>query len=166
MESNPDSSDPSPEFSVELFVRSLAPHGAHERQQAIVERLEQLQEDDCIESVTCTVWGDRICPETAPRLTDGRSVLQNIARLRTWAQTHDASLEPFFAERTVQSACEDTYTVIVPPVVCLAISRDEELWGVFPCRKADDTLSAMDGLATVADFPSADPLTDRPFAHP
>jgi hypothetical protein len=166
MGSDTDSPDTSTGFSVELFVRSLAPHGAHERQEAIVDRLEQLERDDRVDAVTCTVWGDRVCPETAARLRDGRSLLRDIARLRTWAQAHDASLEPFFEERTVQSMCEDPYTVFVPPVLCLAVSRGEELWGVFPCVKADTTLSVMDGLDALAESTPTDSFADRAFAHP
>jgi|AntRauTorcE11898_2_1112593.scaffolds.fasta_scaffold34837_1 hypothetical protein len=166
MESDSDPPEQRTGFSVELFVRSLAPNGAHERQQAIVDRLEQLEEDNRIDEVRSTVWGDRICPETATRLQDGRSLLQDIARLQTWAQAHDASLEPFFKERTVQSPCEDPYTVIVPPVLCLAVSRDDELWGVFPCTKEGDTLSAMDGLDAILTSTPPNPIADRPFAQP
>lgn len=151
-----------PEFSVELFVRSLGPQGAHGRQQALIERLERLQQDGHVESMNCTVWGDQIYPETAHRVTEGRKALEDINRLQEWAASHDVSLTPFFEERVVRSMCEESYTVIVPPVSCLAISRDEGLWAVFPCLKDDQPFSAMEGLDMLDRSTIPELFTDLP----
>jgi hypothetical protein len=148
-------------FTAELFVRSLAPRGAHDCQQAVIDRLDRLQQNGQIESVTCTVWGDRICPETASRVTDGQKALRDIARLRRWTSKHSVSLTPFFEEREVEPIEEEPYTVIVPPILCLAISRDDELWGVFPCDKDGESLSAMDGLDALAEETLPEAFADR-----
>lgn len=162
MTKTPQTVGANPEFSVELFVRSLAPQGAHGRQQALIERLERLQQDGHIKSMNCTVWGDQICPETAQRVTDGRKALQAINRLQEWAAKHNVSLRPFFEERVVRSMCEESYTVIVPPVSCLAISRGEDLWAVFPCLKDDQPLSAMEGLDILDGSTTPELFTDLP----
>lgn len=148
-------------YSVELFVNSLAPQGAHGRQQAIIDRLNRLKQEGRIESISCTVWGNRICPETAPRVTDGRNLLHEISRLQRWADRHGVSLTPFFNERTVESMDNESYRVIVPPILCLAISLDDELWGIFPCLKDGQSLSAMDGLDALAEETVPELFADR-----
>lgn len=150
-----------PTFSVELFVSSLAPKGAHKRQQAVLDRLERLQQDGRIEAITCTVWGDRICPETAPRITNGLNALRDIGRLQQWADRRDVSLTPFFNERTVESMNDESYRVIVPPILCLAISKDDNLWGIFPSLKDGQPLSAMDGLDALAEETVPELFADR-----
>lgn len=152
-----------PEFRVELFVRSLAPSGAYERQKRIVDRLSRLSTAKHVVSVSSTVWGNRICPEAALRLSTGRSILEDIERVRTWADQHDASLDPFFDEYEVQTMTERSYTVIVPPVICLAVSAGDDLWGVFPYAKDGETYTVADGLDLIE---NADPVPADPFAEP
>lgn len=152
MNNETNASTPNSEYRVELFVRSLAPTGAHERQRAIIDRLVQLAEENRIGTISSTVWGDRICPETASKLTTGRSLLDDFDRLRTWAHQHDASLEPFFDERVEGSMFEDTHTVVIPPVLCLAVSKGDGLWGVFPCTNGDEIYTVMDGLDMLDDI--------------
>lgn len=151
-------------FSVELFVSSLAPKGAHRRQQEVIDRLERLQQDGRIEAITCTVWGDRICPETAPRVTNGLNALRDIARLQQWADRRGVSLTPFFNERAVEPMIDESYRVIVPPILCIAISKDDELWGIFPSVKDGQPLSAMDGLDALAEETVPDLFADQTTA--
>lgn len=163
MDTETSTPEPTPDYRVELFVRSFAPTGAHEQQQAIVDRLVELAAENRIGTISSTVWGDRICPGTASKLTTGQSILDDIDRFREWAQRHGASLEPFFEEHEVRSMFEDAHTVIVPPVLCLAVSDGDELWGVFPCVSRGEVCSVMDGLTFLDDSrgtPTA-PFTGR-----
>lgn len=139
------------DLRVELFVRSLAPSGAHERQQAVVSRLERLVSDGRIDTVSTTVWGRRICPEMAADLTVGRSILDRVDRLRTWARRHDASLEPSFDEHVERSMLDGTHTVVVLPVLCLAVFEGDDLRGVFPCVKDGTPCTVEDGLDLLED---------------
>jgi len=145
-------------YRVELYVRSLAPTGAYERQMEVLDRLECLAERGRVESVSSAVWGNRICPRTDLCDETGHSILEDIDRLRAWAADHDASLDPFFEEREVNSLVERAHTVIVPPVLCLAVHDGEGLRGVFPCAKDGETYTVADGLDALENAASSDAL--------
>lgn len=150
--------DPTETYRVELYLRSLAPTGAYERQEAVLDRLECLAERGRVESVSSTVWGDRIRQRADLRDEAGHAILDDVDRLRAWAADHDASLDPFFEEREGNSLVESAHTVLIPPVLCLAIRDDEGLRGVFPCATDGETYTVADGLDALEDGAPADAL--------
>lgn len=135
--------------SVELFVRSLAPSGATDRQTAAIDELERLKSEEIIESYTVTVWGNRICPETARATTTGQTVLDKIDQFRQWGREEGISLEPYFQRREIRSMVDEPHSAIVPPMMCLAVYDDDDLWGVFPCVKEDEQCSIFDYLQSI-----------------
>jgi hypothetical protein len=44
---------------------------------------------------------------------------------------------------------DEPYSAIVPPMMCLAVYDDEELWGVFPCLKDEEQCSIFDCLQSL-----------------
>jgi hypothetical protein len=148
---NPETSLSDTQYRMELFLRSLAPDGAKDRQDAAIARLEQLQRSDAIESYSVTLWGDRFCPETAARTDCGRSILEKIDRIRKWEETSDVSLVSGFEKRQVGSLVDDPYTVVIPPVISLAVYVDGDLYGVFPCEADGEVCTVTDFLDAFAE---------------
>lgn len=158
--------DPTETYRVELYLRSLAPRATYERQETVLDRLDALAEQGRVESVSSTVWGDRICPSAALNHETGHAVLDDIGRLRAWADEHDASLAPFFEEREVNSLAERAHTVIVPPVLCLTIHDGEGIRGVFPCVRGTETHTVADGLELLENATRPDAFADGVSTQP
>lgn len=138
---------------VELCVRSLCPTGSHRTQNAIIERLEQLEAGGILEAFDVRVWGKQVAPSTAAARTEtGRRAIDRYERFREWAEEHDRSLTSFFDVRPVESRMTgDRYTAVTFPVVALAEYRDGELLHVAPCSDGetiytvDDRLDVLEG---------------------
>jgi hypothetical protein len=145
---------------LELYVRSLHPDGAHERQEAAIETLERLDEDDRIADFSVVVWGKQVAPETAAsRTREGEFMLNRIAEFKQWALSNGVSLESFYQERRVDSpVSEDPHTVVTLPVMGLAEYRDGELEHVAPCTDGDAVHTVTDRLDELADGETEPPL--------
>ncbi|AWB26490.1 HTH domain-containing protein [Halococcoides cellulosivorans] len=138
--------------SLELFVRSLHPQGAHQRQEAILERLEQLEGDDEIESFSVVVWGDQISRESvAARSLKGRYVLNRVAEFQQWALSTNVSLDSFYQTRSSGPESDvETETTIVLPVMGLAEYQDGELVQVSPCTAGETVHTVQDHVDALA----------------
>jgi hypothetical protein len=138
--------------SVELFVRSLSPSGATHRQEAILDRLDRLDEQDVIEDYTVTVWGERIGPDSLAAETDtGQRTLNSVAEFESWADANGVSVERFYPVETVDSTLAgDRYTAISLPVMAMAEFVDGELCHVTP-HEDDRVRTVADRLDTFED---------------
>lgn len=132
---------------LELYVRSLSPLGARTRQEAVIERLQRLEEADRVDDVHVLVWGRRIDPtSTAAETEQGQFILNRIAEFKQWALANNTTLESFYQTREQSSSVVgDDYTTIVLPKMGLAEYRGEELEQVVPC-------TGPDGVESVADY--------------
>lgn len=146
-------SDDTPTPRIELYVRSLLPDGAHERQEAVVDRLERLDEEDQITDFSVIVWGKQISPQsTAARTEEGRYVLNRVAEFKQWALSNNVSFDSFSQRTEVDSEVTDTaYDAIVLPVMGLAEYRGGELVHVAPCTKGDVVHTIMDRIESLDD---------------
>ncbi|MDG5774890.1 HTH domain-containing protein [Haloarculaceae archaeon H-GB2-1] len=124
---------------IELYVRSLLPDGAHERQETVIERLQEFSQTDRIEGFSVIAWGKQIAPESAAAATEeGRYILNRIAEFKQWALSNTVSLESFYQRRTVASEASDgTYRAIRLPVMGMAEYVGDELRHVAPCTSGD-----------------------------
>jgi hypothetical protein len=131
-----------------LYVRSLLPDGAHDRQETVLERLGQLSEADRIDDYSVVAWGKQIAPESAAAETEeGRYILNRIAEFKQWALSNNVSLSSFYQRRTVTSKASDrTYHAIRLPVMGLAEYIDGELTHVAPCTEGDVVHTIVDRL--------------------
>ena len=133
----PVSDTPTPH--IELFVRSLLPNGAHERQEAVIDRLQRLDREDRIESFSVIVWGKQVARDSAAAHTEeGRYILNRVAEFKQWALSNNVSLESFYQTTTVDNeVTENTHSAITLPVMGLAEYVDGELRHVAPCTSGD-----------------------------
>jgi hypothetical protein len=102
-----------------------------------VERAQALEEGHLVDNVVVRSW-----PETVRLDDDGphREVVEEFRRYEEWAEHRGVSVSPPFETRTRTSIVEeDGVEVLVTPVLCLALYRDERLVSVFPHSDADET---------------------------
>ncbi|MDG5776820.1 HTH domain-containing protein [Haloarculaceae archaeon H-GB11] len=137
---------------LELYVRSLTPTvGIHGPQERVLERLRALDSEDVVDACTVNVWGSHIALEgEATQTSVGRTALDTVAHVREWASSNEIDVEPFFDERTVD--CEmtgESYSVLVPPSMCLLVFGDDKLSCVVPCSRAGRTVSLSEFLTAV-----------------
>ncbi|WP_225334843.1 HTH domain-containing protein [Halomicrobium urmianum] len=143
---------------IELYVRSLLPDGAHERQEAVVERLERLEREDAVADFSVIVWGKQIARDSAAAHTEeGRYILNRVAEFKQWALSNNVSLKSFYQTKDVESEVTgESYTTMVLPVMGLAEYQDGELQHVAPCSDGDVVHTIMDRLERLeAGEPSA-----------
>ncbi|MFC6973835.1 HTH domain-containing protein [Halomicroarcula sp. GCM10025709] len=138
---------------IELYVRSMLPDGAHERQEAVLDRLDRLDREDEIEGFNVVVWGKQIAPESAAANTEeGKYILNRVAEFKQWALSNNVSLESFYQSGEVESEVTDeAYDAMVLPVMGLAEYRDGELSHVAPCTEGDVVHTIMDRLEAIED---------------
>lgn len=139
---------------VEFRVREHTPAGVYDRQQAVYERLQQLQEAGMISDVSVEVWEKQVSTgsDTDPDETDHgvRSVRNTYQAFEDWATRNGHALTPAFDTRECGTLVStDRREVIVFPVMCLAVYDGEEIGAVFPCSTGDDIRTVEDGLAAI-----------------
>ncbi|WP_123533503.1 HTH domain-containing protein [Halosimplex salinum] len=133
---------------IELYVRSLLPDGAHNRQEAVIERLQELDAEDEIEDFSVIVWGKQIARNSSgARTEEGEYILNRVAEFKQWALSNNVSLESFYQTHEVENdVTDEPRTAMVLPVMGLAEYDGEELRHVAPCTKGDEVHTIMDRL--------------------
>lgn len=131
-------------YRMELFLRSLAPPGIREQQETIINRVAQLSTNGTIQEHTLTIWGDRIRLDTAPQTDTEEAIREKIERIRRWEATNSVSLAPGFEERQINSPIEGSYTVLILPIIGLAVYTQTDIWGIFPCKMEESHISVME----------------------
>ncbi|MDT3436686.1 HTH domain-containing protein [Haloarcula sp. 1CSR25-25] len=141
-------SDTAPTPHIELYVRSMLPDGAHERQEEVIGRLETLDEEDHIDGFNVIVWGKQIAPRSAAaRTEEGKYILNRVAEFKQWALTSNVSLDSFYQDTTVDSeVTESAYDALTLPVMGLAEYDGSELVHLAPCTKDDVVHTTMDRI--------------------
>lgn len=106
--------------TIEVYVRSLSPHGSPQ-QQALFEQLDTLSQEGVIDYWTVHVVGDEVCPDTATETKLGRFICKRIQEFTAWAERNDMSFGSFFEQRQVTSQItREGYETMVLPSVTLA----------------------------------------------
>jgi len=138
-------SDP---IRLELYVRTLSPPGARARQEAVLERLQRLDEEDHIDDFYVKVWGKQVDPTTRAADTDqGQFILNRIAEFKQWALAENTTLESFYQTHEQSSSITgEDHTNIVLPKMGLAEYHGSELEQVAPCTTGDDVYSVVDHI--------------------
>ena len=143
--------DDSTSRRVELYVRSLAPCGTRNEQDAIVERLLDLERRDVVDDVDLMVWGDAVCLDGASvRAGAGQRVAERIQDFFCWAEDREVSLEPFFTWSDVDASMSgESFRRVVPPQRCLATYVDDGLEDVYPSSVEGSLRSLEDGVSSL-----------------
>lgn len=170
-------SNPTPTpATVELWIRSFAPASAGPSQKRALERLEELESSDPIESVEVGVWGKEVeQTDHASRIPQLQRIETRLEAFETWADNTGRQLEPFFRNTHVESTITETsHDVWRLPTVALAeFDEDDELLHVAPCRNDERTVDVFDrfdallehtdrSLTADGDRRRDEVMTDRP----
>lgn len=133
---------------IELYVRSLLPSGAHERQEAVIEQLHRLDQEGLVADFSVIVWGKQVARDSAAAYTEeGQYILNRVAEFKQWALSNNVSLESFYQTSTVDNeVTEEAYRAITLPVMGMAEYHDGELQHVAPCTHGDAVHTIMDRL--------------------
>jgi len=143
----------------ELWIRSFAPVGGDERQEAAVERLQELAESGRLSDLTVRMWGKQMRRSSPAAYTEeGKVVFDRVDRFTEWAEETDRSLEPFFEERDHHSEFTgESDTSVVLPAVALAEYRDDDLVHLAPHTDGDRQVTVEERIAALADDAAAEP---------
>lgn len=139
------------EYAVTLWVRETGSYRWN-AEPSIDERLIALRNSGVIDDLVHRVWGGHIpCEdgEETYRTPTDVSVRERVRTFQTWADSRGYSLAPGFRKRERTSTITDrTESIIVPPIVCLAVYDEGTLVGVYPCSNSERTITVGDCLET------------------
>lgn len=137
--------------TLELFVRSLHPRGATQRQEAIISRLDRMEEADVIDGYTVSVWGDEIVRDGPSSETEmGRYVRDRLAEFQDWAAAEGVSIDRFYQTLTIDSELTGTtFERTTLPIMALAEYEDDDLVYLTP-HEGDEVESVVDRLDVLA----------------
>jgi len=122
---------------VELYLRGDT-YGTYDRQQAILERVRELEDSGVVDETAVDASWQRIrTPEQDSR--DG--AIATYDEFGEWAEENGYRLEPAFERRNRSYIGTDVVReVVVFPVVSLAVYEDDQLRSVFPCSDEAETV--------------------------
>ena len=148
-----------PQVTVDCYVR--APSLA-EPVDEVITRVRAYEQQGTIDGLAVEAWPNEVCLSGE---TEGGSVHEQYERFERWAGERGVSLEPAFTRRERTTLVSDeTETVLVLPVACLAVSVDGELVRLAPCSVNGETYTISDALADIETMPGNPPpeLSDFP----
>ena len=165
--------------TVELWIRSFTPTSAGPTQKRALERLEELESSDPIESVEVGVWGKEIeQTDHAFRIPQLQRIETRLEAFERWAASTGRQLEPFFRNAHIESTITgNSHDVWRLPTVALAeFDEDGELLHVAPCQAGERTIDVFDrfeallertdrNLTVDGDRRRDEVTTDRPSGH-
>ncbi len=112
-----------------------------------VETLQTCESEGTVDTLLLRSWPEQV---TISEESPHQEVLETFERYERWADRQGVSIQPPFNERTARSSVTgQANDVLVTPVLCLAIYRDEQLVGVFPHSAADETYTATEAIAAL-----------------
>jgi hypothetical protein len=133
---------------IELFTRTGA-IGTHDRLLEVIERVRAIEAEGRVADCHIDTWDKQIVLDNGS-LDRNREVRKRFEAFESWADQHDVSLYPFFEERTCGSPVIDgERTVLVLPVMCLAVYEKGALSDLFPHAAGEVTYTVAEGLAAL-----------------
>jgi hypothetical protein len=150
-----------PQVTLDCYVRATA---AGVLVDDISDTLHTCNEGGLLDELTVEFWPDEI------RLTDDTeetAVRAHYRQFQAWAESEGVSLEPAFTRRERTTPVSDgSDTVLVLPVLCLAIRIDGELVSVAPHTTGTTPYTVMDALADIQSLPRLKDVDEIPSNHP
>lgn len=148
--------------SVDCYVRATADVLPVDE---IISTARTYEEEGLLTEAAVEFWPTEI------RLTDETEetdIVRSYRQFQTWADDEGVSLEPAFTRRKRTSMVSDTSeTVLVLPVLCLAVYNSGELVSVAPHTTETSQYTVVDALADISSLPRSSPDTaEFPPAHP
>ncbi|WP_049923250.1 HTH domain-containing protein [Halopiger djelfimassiliensis] len=144
-------SDASPELTVVCHVRApllLEPIDSQ------IETLQVCESEGTIDDLLIRSWPKEVSrSDSSPH----QEVRERYDRFLDWADRHGVSIRPPFRERTRTSQVTgETTELLVTPLLCLELYRDDELVGVFPHTDGETTYTTDEAIAKLrtGEFPT------------
>lgn len=132
------------ELTIDVYVR---PDQMLEPFNAKVETLYRLQSTGHIDDFSLHSWPEKI---TLSERTPYNRAIDAFTRMEAWAKEYGFSIQPPFIVRTITSdLLDERRTVFKTPVMCLAVYVGEQLAGVFPHSRGDESYSVTDAIAAL-----------------
>jgi len=133
-----------PRVALDCYVRAEA---AGVFVDDIINTIHSYEEEGLVEECAVEFWPNEIRLMDDTERTD---VLAHYRQFQAWADGEDVSLKPAFTrrERTTMGS-DDSETVLVLPVSCLAIRADRELVHVAPHTTESMPYRVTDALADI-----------------
>lgn len=132
---------PDAEITVDAFVR---PTQLTEPIDAKIRTLRKLEEEGQITAMTVHAWPGEI---TLNEETPHTEAVEAFKQFEAWADRHDVSIRPpFTAQMRSSNITGEERTVIVTPVMSVAVSVDDQLANVFPHRDGDRQYGVGDAI--------------------
>ncbi|WP_459195094.1 HTH domain-containing protein [Halosimplex sp. J119] len=117
-------------YRVELYLRGDT-YGSYDRQQRVLERVEDLDADGVVADAEVDASWQRI---RTPEQDSRDEALATYEELREWASENGYRLEPAFQRRQRSYIGTDVvHDVVVFPMASLAVYAENDLQAVFPC---------------------------------
>jgi len=137
----------------ELYVRSLAPTNGWDRQEGVIERLQDLAEAETIDGFELVVTGQCICPDSAAVETDtGRFLLDRLRAFEAWAERDGVTLDPCYRRRDEKSTYTgERHTGISVPNIAMAEFSDGDLAFLTPCWTDGRRVTVEERLEVISD---------------
>jgi hypothetical protein len=112
-----------------------------------LELLERCEGGQLVDRVVLRGWPGsvRLDGEESPT----REVVGQFEAFEAWGDRHGVSLQPAFERRTRCSIADDEHSVLVTPLLCLAIYRNQELSAVFPHSVDGETYTVRAAIETL-----------------
>lgn len=136
------------DFTVKLYVRSLAPRGSQEVQSVLVEKLADLIEQDVLADYEIRVWGDAVPTDTQHDLAN------QVDAFEEWAETAGATLVGV-EERPAGTLVDESRSIRTVPSIALAEYRGGELVSVAP-HESDGAVHTVEDRLGALDVPTDD----------
>jgi len=141
------------EITVEfdVFVRSLSPPpGVRQRQEQLFNRLQTLQSEGHIDSYRVNLWGGGVCLcDICSETSVAESMLDNIEEFEEWASTYEDVSLPFERQSVDSTMVGRTSEDLVVPSMCLSVRGGTDIYGVFPCTVAGESISVTDYIESI-----------------
>jgi hypothetical protein len=136
----------------EVYVRSHAPTpGGHDYRRRVFERLDDAISDQALDRYDVTIVGDSLCLcEFCVERPPGRQLVETFSAVWDWG---DGTVEPVgFEEKVIDSTVTgERHRVLVPPEMCLSLTVDDDIVGVFPSSidgTAFNTIDVLEAITT------------------
>lgn len=129
-------------LTVDVCFRASVTGVTEARQEAVLDRVEQLTRTGAIDDLTVHYWSSRV---TAPNdgVRNDSGCPEIIQELYDVTEGTDCSLSPCFRET---EGDREHRTVLFLPIVCLVVRRDDAVVGVYPSDRGDSHNSVTEGL--------------------
>jgi len=78
-----------------------------------------------------------------------REIVRQFEQFEAWGDRHGVSIRPAFERRTRCSIADDEHSVLVTPLLCLVVYRNQELSAVFPHSVDGETYTVKAAIETL-----------------